>query len=226
MPLFYVAVTIALLNLAALRRGWVAVDKWTRPAGLLIVLVWHVTTINQIGWQAGLDGGLPWFAAGFAALLVADLLVLSPRLQDARMLLALRSVAYLAYAAGFGAFPFREYAVIPNLILAVLVVLASGRVFLRVANKRRGRQGLLFAYFFVVALMLYSGLAAFTIREWTEWHAGLAAAGVMALVLYEILAAEAGGVESPDLRRRILSLSGQTLLALAVILHSIFLSQL
>ncbi len=224
MPLFYVAGIIAVLNLVALRRGWGMVEKLTRPVVQLTLLVWHFATINQIGWQAALDAGLLWFAAGFAILFAEDLLA-SSKLQNARWLPALRPVAYLAYTVGLRAFPFPEYAVVPDSILALLVVLVAGRVYFRLANERKGGRASLLAYVFVVALMLYSGLATFTIREWTEWHAALAAGGVMALTLCELFRA-GGEIKALDMRGRILALSAQILLGLAVILHSIFLSQL
>lgn len=171
----FLFVLSALLDWAALWRGWRKVNYVSKPAALLALIAWF-TSLG--GWQIAPF----WLGLALVFSLLGDIFLL---LADEFFLLGLVAflLAHAAYVLGFAppsATPF-----LPTLIISMAVFLTGGYLYGKLHKAIQTRAGLkklrtpLLLYSLALCLMLLSTLLTLTQVHWMPAAAILVASGGM-----------------------------------------------
>ncbi len=165
-PLFWVVPVFAAADWAL---AWREKSAWrwiTKPAVLILLIVWFSQTG---GWV----DGLVWFGLGLVFSLLGDVFLQAP----ARFFLpgvGAFLLAHLAYIAGFlqGAFRFHVGMLVPLVLAAAAFWVLSGRV--RAGLKRQGEKTLILpvmVYALVLCLMAFAASTTLFRADWAFWPA-------------------------------------------------------
>lgn len=166
-------VSFAVMDWAAVARGWRFVRYVTKPAALLALMVWF--------WQlGGGQGFLLWFLLALVFSWLGDVFLLLPdRFFQAGLVSFL--LAHIFYLVGFNLLPPRLSGA--ALILLAVVAVAIWAVVPRVVRGVRSRPETrpltwqVLAYSAVISLMLYSALLNLLRPDWPLASALVTAAG-------------------------------------------------
>lgn len=161
-PLFWGTLVLAVLDWIAAGFGWKVVRYFTKPATLLALILWFVST-------GGLDGSLLWFGLGLIFSLVGDVMLMLPSRFFISGLIAFL-LAHVFYIFGFGLTPLPiEW----GTLLALIAVLLPGFFILRSATrgirKHPKAQQLLIptqVYGLIISLMLFTALLTLMRPAW------------------------------------------------------------
>ena len=215
--LVVLALLIAVVDWFAVARKHTQLELFTKPAVMLVLLVW-------LALNGGLRLPLLWFWLGLAFSLAGDILLL-PRLDRFVPALLAFILAHLCYIAGYNQAP--PPLNLPALVIALLVLLASAQVYRRTAaglraNGNTALQPLILAYTAIISLMLFSALATLLRPEWRLIAAALAAAGAFLFYISDAILAWNRFIfplRYGRIANRITYQLGQLLIALAAVLH-------
>jgi uncharacterized membrane protein YhhN len=163
----------ALLDWAAVYKGWRKVEYVAKPATLVLLFAWLLVV-------SGLQGVLLWFGLGLLFSLAGDVFLM---LSDRWFILGLAAflLAHLMYIAGFN-IPLPNVSPVWSLGLAVVLGLSAARLLRRIvdglaAKGLRRLVGPVLLYGMIITLMLLSAMLTLFREEWKVLPAMLAAMG-------------------------------------------------
>jgi uncharacterized membrane protein YhhN len=161
-PLFWGVLALAVSDWIATGFGWKSVRYFTKPATLLVLILWFV----QVG---DLQGDLLWFGLGLMFSMVGDVMLMLPSRFFISGLIAFL-LAHVFYIFGF------DLAPLPvqwGTLLALLVVILSGFFVMRSASRgmrsQPGANQLIIPaqiYGLIISLMLFAALLTLMRPEW------------------------------------------------------------
>lgn len=178
--LFLLPLGIAIIDwwaVAANRR----LEYALKPAVMLALLL-------VLGWVGNFRGGQIWFALGLIFSLGGDVaLMLSPRFFLAGLVSFL--LAHLAYIIGLN--PSLPPLNAASLLIAILVTLVGGQIYLRVAGGLRARRlsrlkWPVFLYSIAISSMVFSALVSLMRPGWPPLSAYCVSAGALLFLLSDI----------------------------------------
>lgn len=184
LTLIWIALLFALLDWIAVARAWKAVEYFAKPAVMVCLVAW-------LGVNGGWSGPLLWFTAGLVFSLAGDIFLMLPKERFVAGLVSFL-LAHVAYVIGLNTTPIPMSVV--TIIIAVMVVLVSTRLFLRIsqglaATGNRKLKIPVLIYTIVISLMLFSALLAFVRPSWSTWAALLVGLGAVLFFLSDSLLA-------------------------------------
>ncbi|MBW8011216.1 MAG: lysoplasmalogenase [Chloroflexi bacterium] len=192
MPLFVLALALALLDWIAVARSNTRLGYITRPGVMLAMLagLWVSADLTSLSAH---PEALPllWFAWGLVFSLAGDVLLMLPRQQFIGGLVAFL-LAHLAYILGFGGLGYSHGLILPWVIITLLVVVVGSRVYLKIATGLRdsGEQKLqvpVAGYSLVISAMLVAALSSLINAHWEFGHAYLVSAGALLFYISDII---------------------------------------
>jgi uncharacterized membrane protein YhhN len=155
----------AIVDWAAVARGWRRVEIVCKPATLILLFAWLFV-------QTQAQGVLLWFGLGLLFSLAGDILLM---LSDRWFVLGLVAflLAHLGYIVGFNS-PLPNVSPLWSLGIAVVLGLGAARILRRIteglaAKNMRRLSGPVLLYGMVITIMLLSALL--TLMR-TDWKAG------------------------------------------------------
>jgi uncharacterized membrane protein YhhN len=131
------ALTLAPLDWYALRKGNTRLGYFTKPGVILALLAWLLvyaqpfSSVPGPGWIH-----IQWFVWALLFSLVGDVLLMLPREQFMGALAAF-SIAHIALIQGFAQPVFPERYALPGVIISLMVIAVSLRVYLPIARAIR-----------------------------------------------------------------------------------------
>ncbi len=176
---------LAVLDWAAVARGWKKVEYATKPATMLLLFIslWAVS---------GLEGVLIWFGLGLLFSLAGDVFLL---LSDRYFILGLASflLAHLMYIAGFN-IPLPNVSPVWSISLAIVLSLTAARVLRRItdglaAKGLRRLVGPVLLYGMIITLMLLSAMLTIFRSEWKTSASLLVTIGATLFYLSDVVLA-------------------------------------
>jgi uncharacterized membrane protein YhhN len=185
-----VVLAVAVLDWAAVARGWKRVETLAKPwtlAALFLLLV-------QFGLAETGFGSLPlvFFAIGLLFSLAGDVFLM---LSERWFLAGLASflLAHVAYILGFN-LPLPNVSLLWSFGLAILLGLTAARLLRRIVEGLRARglarlAGPVVLYGTVITVMLLSALLTFYRADWQALPAGLVALGAILFYFSDVLLA-------------------------------------
>ncbi len=163
----------ALVDWAAVYKGWRKVEYVAKPATLALLFAWLLVV-------SGLQGMLLWFGLGLLFSLAGDVFLM---LSDRWFILGLAAflLAHLMYIAGFN-IPLPNVSPVWSLGLAVVLGLSAARLLRRIvdglaAKGLRRLVGPVLLYGMIITLMLLSAMLTLFREEWKVLPAALATVG-------------------------------------------------
>lgn len=183
--------SIALLGIALIAAiiDWVAVvreikrlEYVCKPAVMVFIIIW-------LGLNHGFSGFLLWFTLGMVFSLVGDVLLMLPKEQFLRGLIAFL-LAHVCYILGFTSTQILFN--LPALVVLVFIILVAVRLYLRIAQSLRenGRAKLvipILLYTSTISLMVFTALSTLTGETWPAGPALLASAGALLFFISDAL---------------------------------------
>ena len=187
--LLFATLVIAVISWFAIFKYWTVVNYFTRPGVMLVLLAWLLTASTTRG--VSLTGPLGMFALGLVLFMIGDImLILSPIRGSFLAGIAFYILAQTAYIIGLNPQP--PLANIPNLILALLVIITGWQISRRILVELRAKEQkallpYILVYILVISTLLFSGLCKLTEGEsWADAHSYLVSGGVFLLFLSNI----------------------------------------
>lgn len=179
------ALTFAALESFALIRQRPRLEWLAKPAVILSLLAWLLTS-------AKLEGLALWFAVGLLFSLAGDLLLMFSLDRFFRPGLAAFLLAHIAYVIGFNS-PLPEFSSW-SLVAAVVISMGGARIIRRIldALAAKGQSSLrkpIIAYSMVISLMLLAAILKLTDPAWSSASSGLAAIGAFLFYISDIILA-------------------------------------
>lgn len=211
------ALLMAAINWIAVWKDLKSLEYITKPGVMVILLV-------GVGLDSGFVDQMIWFGIGLLFSLAGDIFLMLPRVQLIPGLVSFL-FTHLAYIAGFNPTPPPLNVV--SLILAVFLIVASGRVFLRLKAglQNTGKQKLILPvtfYSIAIILMLYSALLTLVREEWFYLSAISVSVGALLFYISDTIKAWdlfVSSIPRGKLRVRIPYHLGQILIILGAFLH-------
>ncbi len=162
----YLALALAILNWVAILRAWKKVEYFAKPAALLALLAF-------VGVNGGFDptGEMAWFSLGLLFSLAGDVFLMLPGDWFLAGLFSFLTT-HLLYIVGFNPFyPLDTPQLFVLLVIALLVALAGGTIYRRVAaGLRAGGKARLrllgMIYGMVISIMLISAALTLMRPDW------------------------------------------------------------
>ena len=182
--LVILAFIFAVLESLALWKGWRKLEFVAKPAVMVCLFIWLVTT-------AGLQGALLWFGVGILFSLSGDIFLL---FIDRFFIFGLIAflLGHIAYLIGFNV-PFPETLGVWVFGIAIVVGLSAVRLLRRIVEGVRTTQKRLvvpvIVYGTVITLMLLSALLTLFRPEWASTPAYLVSLGAFLFYLSDIILA-------------------------------------
>jgi len=182
--LVILAFIFAGLESLALYKSWPKLEYVVKPAVMICLFIWLVTT-------AGLGGVLLWFGIGIIFSLVGDVFLL---FIDRFFMFGLIAflLAHIAYLVGFN-IPFPETLGVFAIGIAFVVGLSAVRLLRRIVDGVRKTQPRLvmpvIVYSTVITLMLLSALLTLFRPEWASTPAYLVSLGAFLFYVSDIILA-------------------------------------
>lgn len=182
--LFLVPFGIAIIDWIAVWKNWRKLEYLAKPGVMLALLGW----IAAVG---GFRGPMLWIVLGVIFSLAGDVFLM-PRYEKFILGLVFFLLAHVFYMVGFSIYGPQFNA--PVAILAVVIIIASSQLFLRIAEglQRSGREKLrtpVLIYSIVISLMLLSALTTLVRPEWRFSAAAVSALGGLLFYISDILLA-------------------------------------
>lgn len=175
----------AVFNSVAVYRGWRRVEWLTKPAVLVILIIWFTLST---GWQ----GHLFWFGMALVFSLAGDVLLLRPTFFLAGLVAFL--LAHVFYIIGLNpvSIPVAPFSIAATIGAWALAVFQNRRLSAVVKQKEETAllQYPIFLYILAICIMLLSTLATFVRPEWPFTAALLVACGGALFTLSDSLLAE------------------------------------
>ncbi len=183
-PSLLVAGTLtAVLDWFAVAKHWRPVEFIAKPAVMLILLAWLLTSLRIFAAPV-------WFAAGVFFSLLGDVFLLLPRRWFLPGLLAFLS-AHLAYIVGFN--QTLPTITVTGVVLALLVAILAWQIYRRLSASIRRKDPRMekpvLVYSVVISLMLVSALWTLFKAGWLHSAAGLVSLGALLFFLSDSLLA-------------------------------------
>ena len=184
LTLIAIALLFALLDWIAVARGWNALEYIAKPAVMVCLIAW-------LGVNGGWSGPLLWFTAGLVLSMAGDVFLMLPKERFVAGLVSFL-LAHVAYVIGLNTTPLPMSVV--TIILLVIVVLVSTRLFFRISQGlvATGNSQLkipVMVYTIVISLMLFSALLAYVRPSWSPGAALLVGLGATLFYLSDSLLA-------------------------------------
>jgi uncharacterized membrane protein YhhN len=211
------ALIIALVDWYAVAKEWKTLEYVAKPGVMLSLLAW-MWAIN------GFEGPLFWFTLGLVFSLAGDVFLMLPRDRFIPGLVSFL-LAHLAYVMGFT----RSLppANLTSLVLALLVTIAAGRIYRRIAASlaEAGETKLrtpVLTYTNVISLMLLAALLTLIRPDWSTGPALLSSAGALLFFASDGLLAWNKFVEKLRYGKLLVIITyhlGQVLIVLGAALH-------
>jgi uncharacterized membrane protein YhhN len=180
----FIAIGLAILNWVAVEKGWKILIYITKPATMLVLVVWMV-------FEVGINGPLIFFALGLFLSMIGDICLMLPREQFIGGLVAFL-LGHVCYIIGFNfkAPPLNAV----TIAMAVGVAVITWFVIrpLRAGLLAKGQKALLQPvqiYAGVISLMLLSALVTLARPEWEKTAAVFACLGAASFFLSDTLLA-------------------------------------
>lgn len=182
--LIILALLFAGLESLALWKKWTKLEYFVKPAVMVCLFIWLVTT-------AGLQGTLLWFGAGILFSMAGDIFLLFIDRFFMYGLIAFL-LAHITYLVGFN-LPFPETLDTWTIAVSIIVGLSAVRLLRRIVNGVRMNQPRLvvpvIVYSAVITLMLLSALLTLFRPEWASTPAYLVSFGAFMFYLSDIILA-------------------------------------
>lgn len=202
----------------------------SKPLVIIFTILW--ITANADVHQILVDGfnfRLTWFIIGLLLCLIGDVLLMLPdRFFVSGLTFFL--FGHISYIFGFGRIIPPTGSFIPGMILAVLVIIVSGRVYRVLAlefdkNRMKRLKFFIVAYTILISIMLYSALLTLLNKEWDYSAALLISLGAILFYISDVLNAWNRFVETLPAGRLKIMLTyhlAQISLAIGAALHFTF----
>ena len=178
------ALIFAGLESLALYKSWPKLEYVAKPAVIICLFIWLVST-------AGLGGALLWFGIGLIFSMMGDIFLL---FIDRFFMFGLISflLAHIAYLVGFNV-PFPESLGVWAIAISIVVGISAVRLLRRIVDGVRKNQPRLtipvIVYSAVITLMLLSALLTLFRPEWASTPAYLVSLGAFLFYLSDIILA-------------------------------------
>lgn len=182
--LIYLAFIFASLESLALWKGWPKLEYIVKPAVMICLFIWLVTT-------AGLQGALLWFGIGILLSLAGDIFLL---FIDRFFMFGLIAflLGHIAYLIGFN-IPIPQNPSVWSFVIAIVIGLSAVRVLRRIVAGVRAKQKRLvvpvIVYSTVITLMLLSALLTLSRLDWDATAALLVSLGAFLFYISDIILA-------------------------------------
>lgn len=182
--LIILALIFAGLESLALWKKWTKLEYFVKPAVMVCLFIWFVTT-------AGLQGTLLWFGVGILFSMAGDIFLL---FIDRFFIFGLISflLAHIAYLVGFN-LPFPETLGTWAIAISIIVGLSAVRLLRRIVDGVRVNQPRLVVpviiYSAVITLMLLSALLTLFRPEWSSTPAYLVSFGAFLFYFSDVILA-------------------------------------
>lgn len=182
--LIILALIFAGLESLALWKKWTKLEYFVKPAVMVCLFIWLVTT-------AGLQGTLLWFGVGILFSMAGDIFLL---FIDRFFIFGLISflLAHIAYLVGFN-LPFPETLGTWAIAISIIVGLSAVRLLRRIVDGVRVNQPRLVVpviiYSAVITLMLLSALLTLFRPEWSSTPAYLVSFGAFLFYFSDVILA-------------------------------------
>ena len=182
--LIILALFFAGLESLALWKKWTKLEYFVKPAVMVCLFIWLVTT-------AGLQGTLLWFGVGILFSMAGDIFLL---FIDRFFIFGLISflLAHIAYLVGFN-LPFPETLGTWAIAISIIVGLSAVRLLRRIVEGVRVNQPRLVVpviiYSAVITLMLLSALLTLFRPEWSSTPAYLVSFGAFLFYFSDVILA-------------------------------------
>ena len=182
--LIILALFFAGLESLALWKKWTKLEYFVKPAVMVCLFIWLVTT-------AGLQGTLLWFGVGILFSMAGDIFLL---FIDRFFIFGLISflLAHIAYLVGFN-LPFPETLGTWAIAISIIVGLSAVRLLRRIVDGVRVNQPRLVVpviiYSAVITLMLLSALLTLFRPEWSSTPAYLVSFGAFMFYFSDVILA-------------------------------------
>ena len=182
--LIILALIFAGLESLALWKKWTKLEYFVKPAVMVCLFIWLVTT-------AGLQGTLLWFGVGILFSMAGDIFLL---FIDRFFIFGLISflLAHIAYLVGFN-LPFPETLGTWAIAISIIVGLSAVRLLRRIVEGVRVNQPRLVVpviiYSAVITLMLLSALLTLFRPEWSSTPAYLVSFGAFLFYFSDVILA-------------------------------------
>lgn len=186
MNIFLVAACVfAVLEGLALRKKWVKLEWLAKPAVMLCLFVWLLTTV-------GLSGATLWFGLGILLSLLGDVLLMISLDRFFLYGLVAFLVAHVFYVIGFN-IPIPAISAW-SVILAILIGWGGARVIRRILTSVAASGNIrmrlpIIVYSVVISLMLLSAMIKLNDLSWNAGASILAALGAFLFYLSDIILA-------------------------------------
>lgn len=187
--LLFATLVIAVIDWLAIFKHWTVVNYYTRPVVMLVLLTWLLTASTTR--SGSLTGPLGMFALGLVLFVIGDIMVILSPIKGASLVgIVFYFMAQIAYIAGLNPQP--PLINIPNLILALLVIITAWQISRRIlaelwANEQKALSSYALVYILVISALLFSGLCKLTEGEaWADAHAYMVSGGALLLFLSNI----------------------------------------
>lgn len=187
------AVMLALLDWYALRKGNTRLGYFTKPGVILALLAWLLVYAKPFSSLPETQGiKIQWFVWALLFSLVGDVLLMLPREQFMGGLAAF-SLAHIAYIQGFAQPVFPERFAVPGMIISLMVMAVSLRVYLPIARAIRaaGKNEMKIPaaiYTLLITAMLIAAISTL-MKNWTLSASYLAIAGGLLFYISDIFLA-------------------------------------
>ncbi len=219
---------LAPLDWYALRSRNLRLGYFTKPGVILALLIWLLVYAQPFSSTPSPEGlNIQWFVWALLFSLAGDVLLMLPRERFIAALAAF-SLAHISYIMGFGGPVFPERYILPGIIISLMVIVVSLRVYFPIASAIRasGKNEMKIPaalYTLLIAAMLIAAISTL-LKGWGVASSYLAVAGGLLFYISDIFLSWnrfVTHIPNAQLKVRVLYHLGQISLVSGAVLHQL-----